>query len=410
MAASAVTAVGINPLGVARAERDKTLQGVRAFVEGVDLNKPMDLSHIRTIRYHMDVVRQKVLDLGSARDSRSREAVRQTLKEIRQMAEQLDALAAKQESEGHRDDGGDVPPSERGNICLTIDGLETDADFREQVKSLCRALDAVRVAVLANEGVQEAVLMVNGRLWNLRHQTEYGRPGVAYNVALVLAEEFRWVTKALAQRPGGAAPLADSLALWMSEASPNSDMDAKVREARLQDATRKTNDVHPESMRSLAEVRTGLQSLDMCKEMVGAFIACGEPGFRERIRTLLAEVEEKTEALQAMAQEREAAGELDEVAERPASERDNVCTKLDEYALAEDLRAAVVRVCHGFERLRRVALAGGDADAVFVEIMGSMTDLKVKPGYMESPIFGHVETVFTEEYRWLVSFQASKEH
>jgi len=412
----------MNPQGVTRVERERTLESVRAFVESINMKEKMGLSHIRTVRYHMDKFREEVLNIGAVRDGHSREAVRRTLKDIREKAEQLDKLAAQKELQGQKDDGGDVFPSERGNICFSIDRVEVDKNFHEQVKALCKALDAVRSAVLANGNVQAAVLNVNGRLTNVRTLKEYDAPGMAYGIAFVLGEEFRWVTKHYVRRQaapqeaaGGAtaspealATLVQSLERWMSDAEPSCYLDPKVRETRYNDALQQTARIDPESQRSLAQVRTSLQTLEMCKEMVSEFITCSEPDFRERIRAFFSDIRTKSDALKRQAEQREAAGEVDEVNEFPASQRDNVCKKIDEYGLDPEWHLALKRVCDAFDRLRTTALNGGDSDSVMMDIMGNMGALKARPGYAELPINGQVENVFTEEYRWLVSFKASR--
>jgi len=370
----------------------------------------MSLSHIRTLMYHVEHMKNRTLDVELFDDDVARATVQEALDTVKMKSEVLNRLAAEKESEGEVDDGGDVLPSQRDNICKTIEGTTLDVEFRQQVMSLCNALDAVRANVLAGEDLEPSVLNVNGRLMNLRGFKDVRVPGVEYMLVSLMAEEFRWVTKQLAGRPT-AAPGVDFglLRVWMNGVVNSKVLDPSERELRLQHASVQVQAIQIEEQRTLADVRNSLHVLEVCKEIVAECIMTSDDAFRERIRDLLRMVKEKAELLRPLAEKMEAAGEVDEVMEVTASKRDNICRNIDDYGLDADWRQCVVSVCKTFDDLRAGALAGEDTDEIMLDLLGRMNMVKTKPGYHQVGIAGELERVYSEECRWFFGFKAAME-
>mmetsp|Transcript_114522 Transcript_114522/g.329059 ORF Transcript_114522/g.329059 Transcript_114522/m.329059 type:complete len:506 (+) Transcript_114522:31-1548(+) len=409
--------------GSSRADRNRELAELIEYVHSVNVQEPMTLSNCRDILYHFGRFREKVLGIGSHRDTRTRDAVRAVLREIRIKTDALDQLAAQKVSDGEVDDGGSVPPSQRDNICSAADQFELEAEFRMHVKALCEALDTVREVVLAGKDEEAAVFNVNGRLHTLKAMRDYALSHISWSIATVLGEEWRWVTRQLAQKPPTTATTTQSttaadgspstsapgdreapskgIDAWLTDAMGPSLLDPKIADKRITDALRIIDKVKLEEQSTLSTVRTSIQRLDLCKEMVVEFITNSDPEVRERIREVLRLIKDKNDALTAMAREKVAAGEVDDVEDSLPSERDNICRNLGDYVLSTGWRTDVRIVCDAMDKLRKTAWAGEDVDGAVAEVLGRLNLLKSRPGYMDMRIAGDLEIVFTEEFRWL---------
>mmetsp|Transcript_8989 Transcript_8989/g.25773 ORF Transcript_8989/g.25773 Transcript_8989/m.25773 type:complete len:468 (-) Transcript_8989:54-1457(-) len=415
---AAKAAASAEHAGPSEADREMQLLDIAKFVEGVDPAGRPSLSHIQTLLYHFERFRAEVLSIGSGvTRPRIRALVRKTLKAIRTKRELLTQLAELLEADGQVADGGDKFPSERDNVCNRIEKPIVDKDVREQVKSLCKALDTVRSKILAGEGAEEAVLNVNGRLVNLQGLKGFDMPGLSYAMAQVLGEEFRWVTKQLdlrLQASGGeaeasAAPVARALRVWMEDVGVPTHSSPAMQESKVMEAYLLVDRIQPEHVDSLRNVRNCIHTLQVCKEQAADFITGSEPELRERIREILRMIKDKTQTLKALEAERVAAGEADEVLDLYASQRDTVCKHVEERGLEAEMRNYVARVCELFDRLRDTALADGDTDAAMMDIIGRMNALKTTKAVMQLPIVVEVDAVFSEECRWLVSYKQSRE-
>jgi len=421
-AGAAVAPAGVRLDGSAKPDRKHGLRFVSEYVESIDVSAPMTLSEIRTVLHHLDRFTSTVLTSGTFRhDPRPAEAVWRVAQKISKAAQQLGRLGAKLKSEGEVDDGGAVLPSERNNICNALNGYDHFADFRGELKALCRALDDVRAAVRAGKDEEAAVLDVNDRLQRLKTSKEYELPGVAYAIASLLAEEWRWVTKRLAKRrtkPRPAVKFKSSggdnigtahLSVWMDDPVLRVDMDPESRAVRLQAARILVDGIRPEKHDSLSAARNAMLVLELCQDLAADLITCKDWDVRERIRILLRDVEHKLQVLRVVAEKREAAGDIDDVNELPVSERNNICKHLEAHDLAPQWRAQVKSVCDSLDRMRKMVLAGREPEPVVMDIVEHIRSLKSMPGYPELKFAGEIEAIFAEELRWLSGHTPSQE-
>jgi len=399
-----------------RAARERELFMIAEFVDSLDIDGLLSLSDVRDILWRLEDARIIVLGIGSYRDHLHRDVVRETLREIRTKTETLNVLAARKVAAGELDDGGDVPPSQRDNICQSVerDTGVFDAIFRRDVKHLCEALDTVRTVLLAGENADVAVFEVTGRLNVLRRQKCYALPHVSDEIAFVLGEEWRWVTKRLAERPAAEGPGGESkgiethdggLKAWLTDVRPYSQDDPEVRERRLRDASKIVRDIDPENQVGLSQVRTNLERLEMCRNMAAESITSNaDPAVLKKVRDILFMVKEKSGILKAQAEQREAAGEVDDVRCLMPSERDNICKNITELDLPRALRGEVEDVCAALDRLHRATVdRGADVDAAIAHVVGTLNLLKKRPDDRASGVAGKLEIVFTEEWRLLGS-------
>mmetsp|Transcript_24759 Transcript_24759/g.71548 ORF Transcript_24759/g.71548 Transcript_24759/m.71548 type:complete len:475 (+) Transcript_24759:111-1535(+) len=397
------------PPGVDKGDRDHDLRLLAGYVDSLNPNHPMSLSEIRVQATHLERVRSRVCNLFRDRDGRNRQMVRSILSNIRLKTDAFNRVAARKESEGELDDGGDVFPSLRDNICSGIDDHSDCDEFREQLRDLCKALDSVRAAVLAGEDHQAAVFEVNGRLAALRIQKEYAQSSVNWGVAVLLGEEWRWVTRQLARRGGAASDgdLTRSLEAWMTEVSVRNAADERVRNLRLQDAWGVVNNVHVDESLGLGLVRTHVGRLEMVKEMVVDIIRSSDPELLEDIRELLRTVKEKTSSLKALAKRKEAAGEVDDIGETLPSQRNNICKHLAEFGLEPDFSAEVRRLCAALDKWH--TLVDDEDDTTVFEVLGRMAFMKRRSNYANTSIAGELETVLADEWGWIQARQAERE-
>jgi len=399
----------------ALAHRPFDLRIAAEFVDAVNTEALMSLSDITDIIYHLGRLRSRILDIGASRDVRSRREVRRLLHEIRTKSETLKVLSAQKEAKGEVDDGGDVPPTQRVNVCTAIDQWGLDANFTRGVKSLCQALDTVRAAVVAGENLDRPVFEASRRLVKLRHQLEYSLPHVSWAIDSVMGEEWRWVTKQLAQQPADAdrssesSPSTESietraggLSSWVTDVLPSTTLDAAAQEKRLQDAFDIAESIRPERAGELTvgALRTSLQGLDLCKGTVAEIITSSGADLRERIRELLQLIKTKSDALKAVIKQREEEGEKDEIGELMPSQRNNICSRVDEYGLTPELREGVRDICDSLDRVRMAGLADEEATAALLEVAGRLNVLKTKLEHVGMLVARDLERVFTEEYFW----------
>eukprot|EP00428_Durinskia_dybowskii_P002678 CAMPEP_0170289896 /NCGR_PEP_ID=MMETSP0116_2-20130129/45022_1 /TAXON_ID=400756 /ORGANISM="Durinskia baltica, Strain CSIRO CS-38" /LENGTH=489 /DNA_ID=CAMNT_0010541347 /DNA_START=123 /DNA_END=1592 /DNA_ORIENTATION=- len=419
------------PPGVDKGDRDHDLRLLAGYVDSLNPNHPMSLSEIRVQATHLERVRSRVCNLFRDRDGRNRQMVRSILSNIRLKTDAFNRVAARKESEGELDDGGDVFPSLRDNICSGIDDHSDCDEFREQLRDLCKALDSVRAAVLAGEDHQAAVFEVNGRLAALRIQKEYAQSSVNWGVAVLLGEEWRWVTKQLARRSlsegehgdsksapkGQSTPqLADlrkpgsGIDSWLTDVLACSHQaDPAIASARLQEAEQAIRKVVPEQHDSLSALYTSLDRLEIHRELLAEFVTCVEPALHEQIRKVLRMIKAKTDALEALADIREAAGEEDDLGDAFPSQRDNICSRFEDYGLAPELREIVRDVCEALDKMREATNTDGDTEAAVMRVLGRLQALQMRPGYGDMPFAGEIEHVFAEEWRWMNSVQCVTE-
>lgn len=400
------------------ADHEQDLLFVSTFVESIDVHAPMNLSQIRNVVCHFDRLKTKLLSQAPSRDDHFRKAVQRTAKALLTKVKILDQLAAQKESEGEVDDGGDILPSERDKFCTTVDQTDVVADdFRMGVKRLCSALDALRAAVLTGKDTTEAMYGIHGCLLQLKVLKDYDAPGVLYSIGSVLAEESRWVTKRLGQRPGtlsalarsvsslsGAGPEQQWLDVWMGDATTDPLYAPRVADERLEAVRDIVDKIHPDEQTSLSEARNSFHTLEACKGALMEVMAYGNLAFHESAPKLLRVMKQKSEAIAAAIEQMVAVGEVDIVMELPASERDNICKNLDEY---DDIplawRRGVKGLCDMLDTLRETALLGGDVDVAMAAFLGRMDALKRSPGYQESYIAAEVQNVIAEEFRCILS-------
>jgi len=407
---------------VGSVDSERELSSIMEFVETVDPEEPMSLSHIRTVLYHFERARADVLGRCSLRgDSRYRDHVREILRMLRTKIEALTRLAKEKEAAGEVDDGGEIPPTLRINICTGFVHAVIDDDTTAQVEALCRALDQVRAAVMAGEGEEEAVCAVNGRVIKLQGMNGFQAPGVPHAMAEVLEEEYRWVTKRLARRPAppearedGAPPdvtetVASMVGYWMDHVSAGvanpSMSEAKVELFHQFDVV---SAIDLENRTSLRKIRTNLHILRTCKETAAKLVKRTAPDSLQHLRDLLRQIKEKSAALEAQAKQREAEGEVDEVSVYPASQRASVCRNLDKYDVAPGERDQLARICKSLDTLRAAALAGADTDTLHMGLIGRFDYLAHMPGFQERPAAFEIVDLFIDEERWLANYLDSK--
>jgi len=411
MSGSNEVAGGASRTSAPDAGQERDLLLAAQLVDSINARAPMQLSMTRDLLDKLEASRKKVLEAGARRNSRSREVVRAVLRKIRETSDLLKELAAKKEAEGQVDDGGDVLPSQRDNICSSIDEYGLDSGFRDDVKGLCEALDVVRAAILSgSEHEEAAVFEVSGRLNDLRAQKEYNLPQISSRIAALLAEEFRWVTKQFAQRPGKSNGKEDmesypgGLSAWLKDTGALPISDPRVQEMRLKDARDFVAKVHTEGPLTLGSMRTSLELLDIWKQQVVAFIACSEDSFREQIREVLRLIKEKQDALNSLVHQKELEGEEDVIDDVFPSQRDNVCKFVDEFHISVEFVIDVKGVCEALDIMRMMALRRQDIDPALMVVTGRMNALKSRTGYSDQWIAGELDLLVAEEMRWLGRF------
>jgi len=394
---------------------DSELETATKFVKAINVNALRTLGNIRDILFRLEAWRAKLLRSTEFRKTRTREAVKEVMREIRAKVEMLNRVADLRESEGEVDDGGEMFPSERDNICKTIDKYEVDATFLEGVHRLCEALDAVRVAFTKGENEAAAVTNVSMRLDTLKLKQDYRLPHISCRISTVLGEEWRWVTKRLAERsqaagtraksvasPPSVEALAGGLLDWMTDVALYTHLNPMVRDARLKEAYAIVNSIESVDRLGLAVVRTCLRRLELCQRMVAECIISGDPVLRKQIRDVLQLVKAKSDALHARARQLESAGiSEDDPSDLLPSERNNICKSLDEHDLAPDLYKEVKQVCNSMDKLHRAALNGGDTFVAMRLVLERMDVVRGRPGYADMPFAGDLEAVFSQEWRWL---------
>jgi len=396
-------------------DRGSELDQATEFVNAIDVRAIMTLSDIRSILYRLDDWRTRLLKSSAFRKSRTREAVKELLREIKSKAEQLQRTETMRELEGDVDDGGDDMPSQRENICKSIEKYDFDANFSDEVKHLCEALDAVRAAVSADRNGTAAVADVSARLATLRSRQEYALPYVSSRISTVLAEEWRWVRRQLAQRAEAASiggsilsppdvELAAGLDDWLVDVAVTSHLGPMERDARLRDASLIVNGTEAWEELSLDEVNTCLYRLEVCQNLVAECIVLADPVLRGEIREVLHALKASKDALAARAEQLEASGAQETVlSDLSPSQRDNICKHLEELGLERDLYRDVRRICQSMDKLHAAVLTGGDHWPLTRVLVARLTELRQKPGYDDLPVAKGLEAIFAQEWRWLAS-------
>jgi len=152
---------------------------------------------------------------------------------------------------------------------------------------------------------------------------------------------------------------------------------------------------------TLGAIHMQVQRLQFIKYKLGQYIVASKPAFREKIREVLQLIKEKTQALGKLAEEKEAAGEVDKSRELLPSERDNICKNLAEVDIKPDFRGEVQGLCDSLDRFHKLVLAGKREDRAFHEMMGRLEVLRRRPGFFDSVAFNELEVVLADEWRWL---------
>jgi len=429
----AYSAARVMPDNLERAVRDRELRVAQEWVDSVNVKdaRKVRLSSIRDIIDRLEVLRAKVLEVGSHRDAHSRQTVRDLLRDIRLKSDELSELATKKAAKGEADDGGSTPPSMRSFICKAIDRLQVEATFREDIKGLCAALDAVRDAVALGGNEEMAMFEVAGRLNSLKSKPDYAVPLITRSIGALLGEEKRWVSKRLVGRPKTRAattataatitpaPVAPSVAQpavyngtdsnasvplkgWVADdAIVNPQLDPVLRAKGLNEAIRVVRKIQVFDNLTLSAVRCHMGRLAWCKDHVATMITGSDPATHAMIRDLLTQVKEKSHALEALAERRLAEGDIDNGGDMMPSQRDNICKKLDTYNLEPDLHEEVRKICESLDRLRRIILSGEEPESGLFEVLGRVQTVKDRPGYADMAIAGELEVILGEEWRWV---------
>jgi len=393
-------------------EKELSLAGKYVDVINVE-DETLTLSNVRDILYNLERLKSNLQKVGPFRETRTRLSARRIQNHIRTKSEALTALAAKKEAEGELDDGGDVPASQRDNICKTIDQLEVCDDFRVGVKRLCEALDKVRTATLAGEDISVPVHQVNGWLDDVRTQKDYALHNVSWGIACVMGEERRWVSRRLESRPAdfGAAPAgggnvwAEMLQSWLDDAAAYGEKDGSLQLKRFSHALSIVRSFDVEEEHSLSDVRTFIHRLQLCSEMVAECIVSCPDHLRDQIREVLGMIKDRSELMEELATAKEKMGEVDDVLEVPPTKRNNVCKNIDAYDIEAYVRQELKQICTILDRVREAARAGVDTDMISMEVVGRLSALKRRPGYEDLDVAGEMELILAEEHRWLRVFE-----
>jgi len=383
---------------------DREVSMAAQFVDNVDIKNAWTLSEIRDVLFRFESLRTGTLAVTAKRDANSRREIRRLLREIRTKAAVLTRLAAKKEARGELDDGGDVLPSGRG-ICIGIDKHRVTDQFRKDIMALCQALDRIRSLVLNGEDEQEAIYDVSGLLGNIRMQKAYALEHIAYAVANLVGEERRWVRKQLAGKDDAESRIS-ALNTWITEIVSFTPSDPKLRESWLQEAQFLAQSTVPEEIPTLSRLRTSLFRLGFVKEKLSEQLASSNPFFRQKIQKVLSLTQEKVDALEALAAQREAAGEIDDGGDVPPSQRDNICTHPGDFDISAELREEVARICVSMDKIRAAVFAGLDEEHAVLEAAGRINVLKSMPVSLNVRVVTELECVLLEEIRWVDHHEA----
>jgi len=408
----------MEPEPYVRSQREQDLGKAAFFVEVVDPTKASSLSEAREILERFDAIRRKVL---AFRDPLSRHAVRSILRGIREKSDVLEPLAAQWQALGEEDDGGDELPSQRDTICKKGNDATLSPDFREMLQILCSSLDAVHEQVAAGDDEEAAAFAVAGALCALVMLPEYHVANVGWGIDCVLGEERRWVAKQLARRSAaaGAGKNGGSRGLgrqdmcvacngWKSGVLAEPVADSTYKPAKALSLSLEAVESAPvESHRnsSLASVHASIQRLDVAKVSLVAHIKGGSPAFRDRVREVLLQIQEKKVMLQAIADMKTAGGEVDHSGEMLPSERDTICKNIYHIGLEPGLFKEAKGACDALDKLHTLAMNGKSKDAAMFEVLGRLAALKRRPGYWESPIAYELDVALSDEWYWLAKLE-----
>mmetsp|Transcript_15747 Transcript_15747/g.44825 ORF Transcript_15747/g.44825 Transcript_15747/m.44825 type:complete len:474 (+) Transcript_15747:102-1523(+) len=374
------------------------------FVDAINVESPLTLSTIRDILYRFEDLRMRVLCPGLSRKLVANTKAKRILRDMNEKKDILTRLASQKESQGEVDDGDEIPPSRRENICKTIEFHAVGSDFRDDIWQLCRSLDKLRAAVSAGESAEKTVFEVSGLMRFIRKGEEYALPLISGGLTRLLEQECRWAARRLAA-PG--APIkspteGDEVCAGIFRSWTNHSEACAVRPTTIRQFYSAVEGIDPDEYRgfSLSLIRTTLLRLELLEDEVAERIAdCADPSTRGRLRDVSRRIKSKSDALQALADQAMEAGETDSVFDALPSERTTVCKSLDEYRLSPEVRHEVAGVCSSLDRLRTAVLAGGDEeDAAYMEVVGRLTALKSRPDYMNLDIAGELELAFAEEW------------
>lgn len=290
----------------AKEHRDLELQHMADIVEAVNVRIDAPLSDIRETLENFEEIRTRTLGISAAcRRERTRRAVREILRQIREKSEALKPIAAMKEERGEVDDGGDTVPSQRSALCTHIDQSPVRQDFRNMVHMFCEFLDSVRLGYVTGVRNESALFAVPGLLVSLRQRPEFQLPQVRLSIDRVLGEERRWLAKQLPP-PDAAGDAAtppalfdearSSLRAWKSAVTTDPSTDTSSVPAKaLEVGFALVRNASADACRnhSLRDVRMLLQRLAFTKFKLEQYILASTPQFRERVRDLMQLISEK---------------------------------------------------------------------------------------------------------------------
>mmetsp|Transcript_126940 Transcript_126940/g.365099 ORF Transcript_126940/g.365099 Transcript_126940/m.365099 type:complete len:463 (+) Transcript_126940:79-1467(+) len=392
---------------------DRNLDRVAEFVEGIDPMEPQRLSEIREILERFDEIRIWIAEHHDPRDPLASQLVENVLRGIRQKAAALAPAAERLQAIGQSDDGGDELPSDRDSICKQPEeDVGFSDDFRVALVAFCDSLDAVHNAVFAGHSAELPAFSVAGALSVLTVKPEYNFRNIGWAIDCVLGEERRWIARQLARHAAeaaaagaegseddGAEERAWALRGWTTGVLADLEDDSEARQARALSFGRRATesaDAAARFGRSLPTVRLCIERLDHARDIL-AVRRGTSPAFRELAEDLLLEVEEWQEALDALAEQKVLAGELDESIVVLPSERDNICNGIDELDFDPDFMREVKCVCNALDNFHMLAMDGEADDMAIFEVLGRMAALERRPGYWDSPIAYEIDVVLTNE-------------
>jgi len=423
--------------GKDRAARERELEESARFVDSVNFKHVLSLSDTRDILFRFEALRSKVLAIAAYRDMRSHPEIRRLLHDIRTKSDLLKEMAMRKESEGEVDDGGDVFPSQRDNICTTIELYDVKPEICEEVKLLCDSMDALRALILAGEREAVAVREVSGHLHRLKDLRAYDVGAVAWGIASLLGEESRWRKKVLARLPSSRledpessasaeateaavqeAPVAEysrrtkpseqgkeveampSISQALSDIGLYPHLDLDQREAGLREAQDYARKISIEDDTDPNVLRTHLLRLDLYTELVADYIKSSDAAFLEKIRGVLQLIKEKWIAIKAAIADKELEGKGGFLTDLRPSQRSSVCRNMDALGLAADLRAKVKNICESLDRVRDVVEDGDDGEAALMKVFRRVNSL-VNTGRLDKELTIDLELVVAEEWRWV---------
>mmetsp|Transcript_77832 Transcript_77832/g.225042 ORF Transcript_77832/g.225042 Transcript_77832/m.225042 type:complete len:491 (+) Transcript_77832:94-1566(+) len=390
------------------------------FVDAINPGMSLRLGEIREILDRFESIRTRVLEI---RDPRSRKAVRDILRGIREKTQVLEPAAERLRALGEKDDGGDESPMRRDTIC-NQDNARFTGTFRDLLYYFCTALATTRSSLSAGEFDESAAFGVAGALSAMAARPEYHTGNVGWVVECVLGEEKRWVAKHLVQqsaadgepaKDGGSEnrtehPLGWALRGWKSGAfgqlGTGGTFQANKSLSECFMAIDRAS-VEAHANRSLASVGMSLRRLECAKAALVSHVRVAPANFRDRVRDALQRIQERRGALEALAEEKAAAGEVDTNGQALPSERETICRGIEHAGIKPGLFEEMKAVCEAFDQLHVMVMAGQSRSTMMFEVLGRLSALRRRPGYLDPDaastvdLSSEVDLLFEDEWYWL---------